>query len=794
MKKSLLVLILCLLPSAFSVAQMYSWQSHLAYGQSKHVEVTPTEIYVQAGGALYSINRKTEQITTYSKQDGLNGSTIAQIGYSEMNRCLMLMYEDGLIDFIYSDGSIVPMTDVAIKEMTSAKHANALVIDADTAFVAMPFGLMTINMAKRQVGETYYIGSKGDEVNVTGVTLTEDSMFVTDSKNLYWIARKDNAMDYSNWNSMQLPESTSCVGIGTCQDTVYMLVRRVLKCKAKENAGQDSIRYALQKNVRGEWKTIEDNQTFTRMIVHDNRLYIAQQGQGYWEITTSGLHYVATSDEVFDIAQSDCTWLAIGDKGVMRVKNDDSQLFFVDGPVVNIPYRLKIANQKVYVVPGGRWAEEMHRPANIMIYDIQQDTWTNITTKDIEQGTGGLGISDLMNVAVDPLDADHFFVTSFGNGLLECQGDKISNYFTSLNSPLVSAAGQGTPFELGYVRTDGAMFDEQGNLWLINCGVENAIHVATPADIADAHKTGIGKWFNMSLKTTDGNGLVLHTPQEMFTDNRYSNWKWIPYARYTPGLVLMDDNNTPFNSRDDKVVYRGSFKDQDGNVISVDAVYAVVQDKDDMLWIALGTGLITIPAKVDFRTSNACERIKIPRNDGTNLADYLLNTVRINAIAVDGANRKWFGTAGSGLYLMSEDGLETLEHFTTENSPLISDEILSLAIDPITGRVFIGTGKGLMSYQGDASAPFENYSSAYAYPNPVRPDYEGPITIAGLEDESIIHITDNAGNLVCETRSNGGTAIWDGKTADGRRVATGVYNVFCNAGGDHTIVKILVMH
>lgn len=794
MKKSLLVLIGCLMMSVLSMAQMYSWQSHLAYGQSKCLAVTPTDVFVQAGGALYSINRSSEQITTYSKQDGLNGASIAQLVYSEDNHCVMLIYDDGLIDFIYQDGSIVPMTDLAIKEMTTSKQANAVFMEKDTAFVAMPFGLMTINVAKRQIGETYYIGANGEEVNVTGVTLTKDSIFAIGSDVIYSVSRKDNMMDYSYWHRTQMPFSTFCEGIGTYQDTAYLFVKRVLKSVAQDNAEQDSIRYALQKNVNGVWKTLEDNQTFARMIAHDNCLYIAQSGQGYWQFTPSGLQYVATSDEVYDIAKSDYTWLAIGDKGVMQVKNNDSQRFFVDGPTVNIPYRLKIANQKVYVVPGGRWAEEMHRSANIMIYDIQQDTWTNITSKEIEQGTGGFGISDLMNVAVDPLDADHFFVTSFGNGLLECQGDKISNYFTSLNSPLVSAVGPDDPFTLSYVRTDGAMFDEQGNLWLINCGVDNAIHIATPANIADAHKTGIGKWFNMSLKTTDGNGLVLHTPQEMFTDNRYSNWKWIPYARYTPGLVLMDDNKTPFISRDDKVVFRGSFKDQDGNVISVDAVYAAVQDKDGTLWIALGTGLITIPAKVDFRTSNACERIKIPRNDGTNLADYLLNTEKINAIAVDGANRKWIGTEASGLYLMSEDGLETIEHFTTENSPLLSNTILSIAIEPITGKVFIGTGKGLMSYQGDASTPFENYSSAYAYPNPVRPDYEGPITIAGLEDESIIHITDNAGNLVCETRSNGGTAIWDGKTADGRRVATGVYNVFCNAGGDHTIVKILVMH
>lgn len=773
MKKNLLVLILCLLPSAFSVAQMYSWQSHLAYGQSKHVEVTPTEIYVQAGGALYSINRKTDQITTYSKQDGLNGSTIAQIGYSVANRCLMLMYDDGLIDFIYSDGSIVPMTDVAIKEMTSAKHANALVIDADTAFVAMPFGLMTINMAKRQVGETYYIGPKGDEVNVTGVTLTEDSMFVTDSKNLYWIARKDNAMDYSNWNNMQLSESTSCVGIGTCQDTAYMLVRRVLKCKAKENAGQDSIRYALQKNVRGEWKTIEDNQTFTRMIAHDNRLYIAQQGQGYWEITSSGLHYVATSDEVFDIAQSDCTWLAIGDKGVMRVKNDDSQLFFVDGPAENYPYRLRIVNGNLIMTPGGYVVVTTHHPGTVSV--LHQDQWNNFSNKELEVLSGQY-LVDICDGIIDPKDPTHFFAAGLGIGLLEFRDNQFYKRYYARNSFLDSIASPAT----SYTWVDALAFDSQNNLWMMNISGKNNIKVLRPNGQA------------IAIQNSDID--VITRAQNLLIWNQNEQIKIISSSHQKVGLAVLDDRGTIDNSRDDRSVLRTQFVDQDNRNIQLDRICCIAQTKEGAIWVGLTAGIIIIDNPSELFNSSACRKIKIPRNDGTNLADYLLETEQINAIAVDGANRKWIGTAASGLYLMSEDGLETIEHFTTDNSPLLSNTILSIAIEPTTGKVFIGTGKGLMSYQGDASAPFESYSSAYAYPNPVRPDYEGPITIAGLEDESIIHITDNAGNLVCETRSNGGTAIWDGKTADGRRVATGVYNVFCNAGGDHAVVKILVMH
>jgi ligand-binding sensor domain-containing protein len=179
-----------------------------------------------------------------------------------------------------------------------------------------------------------------------------------------------------------------------------------------------------------------------------------------------------------------------------------------------------------------------------------------------------------------------------------------------------------------------------------------------------------------------------------------------------------------------------SFSDQDGEIVSWTNIKCLTEDLNGNVWMGSTEGICVFNPALAFKEGNAFSvtRPKIPRNDGTNLADYLLGTERINAIAVDGANRKWMGTESSGLYLLSEDGLETLEHFTTDNSPLPSNQILSIAIDPRSGRVFVGTGAGLVSYQGDATEGEESLSqeTLYAYPNPVRPEYQGVITIAGL--------------------------------------------------------------
>jgi len=172
-----------------------------------------------------------------------------------------------------------------------------------------------------------------------------------------------------------------------------------------------------------------------------------------------------------------------------------------------------------------------------------------------------------------------------------------------------------------------------------------------------------------------------------------------------------------------------------------------------------------------------------------------LNDESINAIAVDGANRKWIGTASSGLYLMSSDGKETIEHFTAENSPLLSNNVIAIATNDENGEVFIGTDGGLVSYQSDAAKGMNHLSEAYVYPNPIRPGFDGVITIAKLSDNSTVKITDTAGNLICTTLSNGGIAIWDGNDAYGKKVRSGIYYAHCNneAGDEYALVKILFL-
>jgi ligand-binding sensor domain-containing protein len=356
---------------------------------------------------------------------------------------------------------------------------------------------------------------------------------------------------------------------------------------------------------------------------------------------------------------------------------------------------------------------------------------------------------------------------------------------------LISAAASNPDF---YTRTDDLMYDEQGNLWILNMGVSNGnIHVVDST----------GQWHSFDL-IYEGNVFTLHTAGEMMVDKRNSQWKWIPILRYNTGLVLLQDNGTPTNPLDDKVYYRKEWMDQNKHVIAPEYIYCMAQDQNNTIWVGTSKGLFILRDHVNFVNSNACERIVIPRNDGTGLGDYLLENEQINSIVVDGANRIWIGTAFSGIYLMgftesTEDAdytLEMIAHFTTENSLLPSDNILSVAIQESTGEVFIGTGAGLVSYMSDAIEPEENFTDLYAYPNPVRPNYRGSVVVKGLMADTDVRIVDAAGNLVKTIKGIGGEVVWDMTNTNGQRVASGVYTAICNTvdGKAAATTKILIMN
>ena len=741
---------------------MHQWNIHSAFADINAIAVTRDKVFALSNHSLFAVDKQSEEMVYYNRLTGLNGAVISTIGYNPTLNLLLVCYENGHLDIINSHDEVYNIPDLYLKQTTYSKIVNSIYMHEHTAYLAMDFGIIELDMKRREIKDTYIIGQDAKEVNVKHITIMGNRIYAVSPQLLYSALLSDPLSDYAYWQTQALPTGKEVSAFCAYDELLYMVRDNVL-CSYRDTQWQ---KHTTSYKVNGLCPT-------------DQHLFILPKNQAGVAIAETDLSLQMTDmGMITDIVQdgSSYWWASVTDE---LVRGTDRQAFRPDGPINNIAYRMRTFGDRLYVVPGGRWATQNKTPGEIMFYE--NGTWVNISNDVINQACG-FKVYDLMNVAQDPNDKDHYFVTSYGAGLLEMQSDEVVNLYTPDNSTLISAVPN---YPKEYTRTDGAMYDEQGNLWILNAVGTKSINIFTPDK----------QWFSFGL-ASQSDTIPLYTPGEIMVDRRNTQWKWIPQCRYNTGLLLLQDNGTPTNDKDDQVFYRNEWYDQNGKPVIPEFIYSMAQDHDNTVWVGTNAGLFLIPATIDFTTSNRCERVIISRNDGTQLGDYLLDNEQINHIVVDGANRKWIATATSGVFLLSSNGEETIEHFTTENSPLSSNNVLSIAILESTGEVFFGTSQGLVSYMSDAIEPAKNFSDIYAYPNPVHPNYHGVVTIRGLMANTEVRIVDASGNLVTTIQGNGGEAVWDMTNAQGSRVASGIYTALCNTqdGAAHSTVKIMVMN
>lgn len=741
---------------------MHQWNIHSAFADINAIAVTRDKVFALSNHSLFAVDKQSEEMVYYNRLTGLNGAVISTIGYNPTLNLLLVCYENGHLDIINSHDEVYNIPDLYLKQTTYSKIVNSIYMHEHTAYLAMDFGIIELDMKRREIKDTYIIGQDAKEVNVKHITIMGNRIYAVSPQLLYSALLSDPLSDYAYWQTQALPTGKEVSAFCAYDELLYM-VRDSVLCSYRDSKWQ---KHTTSYKVNGLCPT-------------DQHLFILPKNQAGVAIAETDLSLQMTDmGMITDIVQdgSSYWWASVTDE---LVRGADRQAFRPDGPINNIAYRMRTFGDRLYVVPGGRWATQNKTPGEIMFYE--NGNWVNISS-DVINKACGFKVYDLMNVAQDPNDKDHYFVTSYGAGLLEMQSDEVVNLYTPDNSTLISAVPK---YPKEYTRTDGAMYDEQGNLWILNAVGTKSINIFTPDK----------QWFSFGL-ASQSDTIPLYTPGEIMVDRRNTQWKWIPQCRYNTGLLLLQDNGTPTNDKDDQVFYRNEWYDQNGKPVIPEFIYSMAQDHDNTIWVGTNAGLFLIPATIDFTTSNRCERVIISRNDGTQLGDYLLDNEQINHIVVDGANRKWIATATSGVFLLSSNGEETIEHFTTENSPLSSNNVLSIAILESTGEVFFGTSQGLVSYMSDAIEPAKNFSDIYAYPNPVHPNYHGVVTIRGLMANTEVRIVDASGNLVTTIQGNGGEAVWDMTNAQGSRVASGIYTALCNTqdGAAHSTVKIMVMN
>ena len=445
-----------------------------------------------------------------------------------------------------------------------------------------------------------------------------------------------------------------------------------------------------------------------------------------------------------------------------------------DGPKHNAFGFMRFINGKLYSCGGSFYA-----PGTVQVWD--GNNWDIYQDYDISNQTGVSFEGAICLDVQETSQGDNVFVGA-RNGLYEYVNGKFVKYYGYNNSPIECFDGKSSEYQL----VTSVKFDGNNNLWLLNSQAPTASLMCL--------KDGQFTKFNHQewMKLNDGgfhnksNGKLSH----ILIDSRKLMWfvndHWTKPAYYRYDIDI------------DKASAYETFVNQDGTTIqNLYGVKCITEDLENNLWIGTDQGPFMIEKASILNGEAPLIQVKVPRNDGTNFADYLLSGIDISFIAIDGAGRKWFATNGNGVYLISADNMTQLQQFTTENSKLLSNSVMSIAINQKTGEVFFGTDKGLCSYISDATETNTEMTSdnVWAYPNPVGPGYTGPITITGLTLDADIKILSANGAVVNEGRSNGGTYTWDGCDKKGRRVASGVYMVVTatNKGEKGTVCKIAIV-
>ena len=818
LKKYLAILIVVLCGAITVSAQQKEgrWTLYPSVGD-KFAEVveTPDRTFLLSGSSLFSFSADDNESYAYNVFNRLTErNAIKKIAYNYDKGYLFVGYDNGNIDLLYDNGRTVNMPEIRDASLTVSRGILDVDFGHDRIFVATEFGLVVFDDERHLVIESGIYNQSIQHVFVMG-----DHLLLIHDRFVYASRYDDRHLELSKmrqlpdiWNTDIVKLNDTTLAYNSNNTTNSGVHFRIYDFDTWTETRGESIYLSAFRNLKQDkdgFHAIDKGQVvYFRSDGTVERAALPTEYSEYdvfmsdlssvWVNTSSGITHLNLSGDTPTVLMQPYKpeALTMSKPFKMYYSKDGSRMY-----VANTSYSFlhdvgSSDNEdkpddahrfiaRTCVVENGnvRNVQPNEFPNNSLInsnfYRYQQEDGTPL----MDGGTVGL--------TIDPDDPGMYYVTSLTAGVFVIKDGEYYHNINSTNCPYQQHSS------FGFDRIMHVDIDNEGNLWLIQ-GLDDtsaAPHIlmlpaAKRRDIRNIQKSD---WTPLPLRTD------FFASRDMFTTFlTKSPVNIICRGGWDPTVIFQAHNNTPMLTSDDRLAYHNGYTDQNGNTISPRHVTCAVEDHDGRVWVGMHTGTYVIDSPTDcFGGQLNVRRPIVARNDGTGLGDYLLESAVVYDIAVDAANRKWYAT-NSGAYLVSEDGTEIIAHYNTDNSPIPSDIVAAVECDPMGNRVYFGTDNGLVCYDSDAAPAAEDYSEVYAYPNPVRPEYTGYITVAGLMDNSLVKIADSAGNVFYQGRSEGGMVSWDGCDMSGRRVKSGVYFVFASQSNDSSskgaVAKILVIN
>ena len=752
-------------------AAKYDWKIYASYhNATKSVEMGG-RMYVVANGDLYSYGTDDQSVETYDKAGVLNDfgihDIVASIGTGEV----VVIYENGNIDLLSANGDVYNVSDLKTKAL-SDKTINDAFIDGTTLYLSTNSGLALLDLDRKVFRNLYDWGY------AVKTTLTDGGYIVAATDNgVYRGNMSVNLLDPANWQ--QISTGTVFTKFLKAGSALYGVAGKLQRIT---DVSTFTFTQASADNVAKSW-TCGGKVFYT---TGDNTLKSADEA-GTIETYTSPY-------PIGHLTQGGGTyWAACGEDGFIGMSLSGQDFSQTTGdvtpnsPIRNYSYHMQMTGNRLLVAGGNFSYPSKDRTGTVMKYE--NGKWQEFQENFMEDKRLYVNATDVVQ---DPNDTEHHWVGTRTSGIYEFRDYKFARNLNSDNSSLESILPNSSSYNR-YVWVTGLAYDNGGNLWMCNNQCETVVRILKPD----------GKWLDYYYD-------VIHY-FETFDYVRFDSrgWAWINSRRTTNpssisgvasmgGVLIVNTNGTIDTQKDDSYKFYHTIVNQDNLSYDIDEFFCMQEDMDGAVWVGTTSGLFVANDPENILSSDyKFTQIKVARDDGTGLADYLLNGVWVTCIAVDGANRKWIGTAGSGVLLISADGQEELQHFQMDNSPLLSDVINDIKINGETGEVFFATDAGLCSFKSDATDAEETLdkNNIKVYPNPINPESRQMVRVTGLALNTDVKIANAAGRLVYEGTSNGGEFTWNCKTSSGKRVATGVYYILAtdSDGKKGAYAKVLIV-
>lgn len=827
---STLCLTLCMAITAGNAASASDWQPYNTFHEGiRNVFDTPEKTYFIVEAQMYSptqpdnedllcflfcLEKDSGEIRHYTPLNFLSQPLIKLANYNAQNRYLLIVYDDLTIDILYDDGEVHTITGLKNYDSASTKNVRGITFDPERnkAYLATDFGYITIDDKKHEISTSGIYNAPIDRI-----ARTADRFIILHDGKLYWDAANSHHTSFSDFQEADwadgcevtdlIPLSSSmCIFskmLNGVEEHYLLSFTPGEKSPSKKSIGSfQGANIAENKNglllTRGAQIVQIDRET-------GDRTFYPRRGEDY------GL--MCGSWDLRDV------YFAKPREGFFSLRRDDSNNWTVTSEAgrPNAPAAFR-SNSLFYSNTHGMLVNSHGQDQNFSSHMAQNPILLS-GLKDGEWTPYGLPYLDITmrnrlinpcGLAQDPDNPDIFYFGSVLNGLLRYN-------IKDLSSLLHMTRADDNPEMKGHVTIRqpyadwsnafmllNPKFDTKGNLIIthINTDRRNAyygeIWVWTPENRrASTAPETFRPFTRLNLSAIKGSKASMTLP--LTSASTRDMVIFFPFAIYQSPFIVYDHNGTPEDTSDDKETIMKSLTDSDGTV-NYNYLYCALEDPaTGLVWVGTDNGVFTFNPKEAFSNPGKVSRIKVSRNDGTSLADYLLAGISVNNIAIDGNGRKWFSLSGGGIVCTSSDGKTIIKELSTENSKIPSDNVYATCYNPSNNSLMVATSAGICEYYLSGQGNAGSGSSVKAYPNPVHHDYYGWVTIEGLEDDSIVKIADSGGNIVRELGPAGGGRVqWDVCGMDLNRVPSGVYFILASSGpggGSYGEVgKILVIN